>query len=59
MHVFYWFNCEFVLLYYVYILGMLGIVLSRREQTKTTLHLVYKPWIDCYAAVTFDPVQRT
>ena len=36
MHVFSWFNCEFVLLYYVYVLGMLGIVLiGKQEWTKT------------------------
>ena len=28
MHVFNWFNCGFVLLYYVYVLGILGIVLK-------------------------------
>ena len=52
MHVFSWFNCELVLLYYVYVLEMLGIVLNRREQTETTLYLVSKPCLIDYAAVT-------
>ena len=50
LHMFGWFNCEFVLLYYAYVLGMSGMYLKVHRTIQLTSTLLFI-WLFVYAAL--------